>query len=82
MPVAGGDPGLQPTVLAERQDRGAGVARDLGGRVGRAVVDHEDVDVAELPPHVVEHGRKVLLLVPGRDEDERVGHGPTVAGRE
>src|SRR5205823_6556471 len=74
VPVARGDRRLQATVLAEREHLRALVACELGGRVRRAVVDNQHVDVAELPPHLVEHRRDVLLLVPGRDEDERVCH--------
>ena len=74
--VAGGDPGLQAAIHAERQHLGAVGAGDCGGGVGRAVVDDEHVDVGQLPVQVVEDGRQVLLLVPRRDEDDGVAHVP------
>ena len=50
------------------------LARDVGRAVGRAVVDDDHVHVRQLAPQVVEHRRQVLLLVPGRDEDDGVAH--------
>ena len=78
--VARGDPGAQAAVLAERDDDRAGLARDRGGGVGRAVVDHEHVGVGQHRRELGEHGGQVLLLVPGRDEDDRVGAESSSAG--
>jgi hypothetical protein len=81
--VAGGDPRAQAAVLAEREHLGAVLARDRGRVVGRAVVDHEHVGARNLAAELVEHGREVLLLVPGGDEDERVvAHCARVTPRE
>ena len=70
--VAGGDPRPQAAVLAEREHLGAVLARDVGGAIGRAVVDDEHVRSRELLVQLVEHGGEVVLLVPGGDEDQRV----------
>src|SRR5205807_3352018 len=48
------------------------LARDFHGSIGRAVIDNKHVSSRKLLSQLVEHGRKVLLLVPGGDEDERV----------
>jgi hypothetical protein len=45
---------------------------DVGGAVRRAVVDDEYVDVRQLLLQLVEDGRKIVLLIPGRDEDKRL----------
>ena len=45
--VAGGDAGPKAAVLAERDDDRSRGAGDLGGRVRRAVVDHEHVGVGQ-----------------------------------
>ena len=66
VPVAGGDPGWQPAVLAERDHLAAVLACDLGRPVGRAVVDDEHVGLREPAPELVQYGRKALFLVPGR----------------
>ena len=66
-----GDPRPQAAVLAEREDVRARFARHRRRQVGRAVVDDEHVRVGKLLVQLLEHDRKVLLLVPGRDEDER-----------
>ena len=77
--VAGRDTGLETAVLAERQHLGTVLARDARGPVGRSVVDDEDVGVWQLATELVEHGREIALLVPGRDEDQRVTHPARVA---
>ena len=69
--VAGGDRRAKTPVLAEREHLGACLPRDPGRPVGRAVVDHEDVDVGQDALQLLEHLREVLGLVPGRDEDQR-----------
>jgi hypothetical protein len=46
---------------------------DPGGPVSGTVVDDEQVGAGKPGSELVENGREVLLLVPGRDEDERVG---------
>src|SRR5205807_7238915 len=61
-------------VRAKCEDLRPALPRDCGRLVDRAVVDDEDIDVGELVPQLVEHGRQVLLLVPRWDEDERVAH--------
>ena len=75
--VARCDPLSQPAVLAEREHLGAVGGGDGGRSVRRAVVDDEDGALRKLGVQLVEHGREVRLLVPGGDEDERVGHGMT-----
>ena len=52
--VAGRDPRPEPAVLAEREHLGPVLAGDVGGAVGRAVVDDEDVDVGKLGVELVE----------------------------
>ncbi len=73
--VAGCDPGSQPAVLAERDDDGVVCRRNGGGRVRRAVVDHEHVRVGETGVQLLEHGGQAALLVPGGNEDDGVGVG-------
>ena len=73
--VAGGDALAQASVLAEREHLGAVGARNGGRAVRRAVVDDEDVGRGQPGMQLVEDGREVVLLVPGRDEDERVVTG-------
>ena len=63
----------QPAVLAEREHLGAVGGGDGRRSVRRAVVDDEDVALRKPGAQLVEDGRKVVLLVPGGDEDERVG---------
>src|SRR5262249_56217399 len=79
--VAGPDPGGKAAVRLERDHLGPALPGDLGGPVARAVVNDEDVGVGQTRVELVEHGGKVVLLVPGRKEDERVagGHAPSVA---
>ena len=70
--VARGDALAQASVLAERENLGAVGARNRGRRVRRAVVDDEDVGRRQARAELVQDGRDVVLLVPGRDEDEGV----------
>jgi hypothetical protein len=48
-------------------------SRHFGRSVRRAVVDDEDVRVRQAGAKLLEDGGEVLLLVPGRDEDEGLG---------
>jgi hypothetical protein len=66
------DCGPQPPVLVEREHVGAMLARDLGGPVERPVVHDEHVGVRKLAAELREDAGEVVLLVPGRDENERV----------
>jgi hypothetical protein len=77
--VAGGDRGSKATVHAERVNLGPVRACDLGRPVGGAVVDDEDVDLGKLAVELVEDRGEVLLLVPGREEDEGVRHARSSA---
>src|SRR5262249_60270127 len=52
----------------------AAVPRHGGGPVGGPLAPDEDVGVAAAAMQVLEPRRQVLLLVPGRDEDDRVAH--------
>src|SRR3954454_23186676 len=72
VPVARRDAGAQSSVLAERNHLGAAVASDLRRPVGRTVVDDDDVGFRKALPQLREHPRQVVLLVPGRNEDDRV----------
>ena len=74
VPVARGDARPQPPVLAERENLGAVSPGDRGRAVGRAVVDDQHVRLRQHRAQLLEHGRQVRFLVPGRDEDERPGH--------
>jgi len=71
--VPGCDAFAKAAVLAEREDVGARVARHDGGSVRRAVVDDEYLTSGKCRAQLVQHGREVVLLVPGGDEDQRVG---------
>src|SRR5262245_62078553 len=71
--VAGGDPGREATVPPERDHLGAVGLRDGSGRVGGAVVDDEQIGLGKPRSQLLEHRGQVLLLVPGREEDESVG---------
>ena len=66
--------GLQrrPQALVEGQggDEDAALAGARRGRVGRAVVDDEDVGAGDVLAHVGDDGGQRGLLVPGGDEDE------------
>ena len=73
--VAGGDPGPQAAVLAEREHFGASGTSEGRGLVGRAVVDDEHVRRGQLAAQLVQDVRQIALLVPGGDEDERVVAG-------
>ena len=68
--VAGLQRRAEPLVEGHRRDQDAGGARPLGGRVGRAVVDDEDVGRGQVGADVGDHRVDRGLLVPGRDEDE------------
>ncbi len=70
--IAGGDPLLQAAVLPEGEDFRAMRPRDRGGPIGRTVVDDEYVALRQACSQFVQYARQVLLLVPGRNEDERV----------
>ena len=70
--VAGGDTGREASVHAERHDPRAVLSCDIRRSVRRPVVDDEHIGVRQLLPDLVEDGRKVRLLVPGREEDKRV----------
>jgi hypothetical protein len=74
LPIALGDPLLQPAVLRERHDVRPGRSRHLRGAVGRAVVDHQQVGLGQRPVRLGEHAGKRTLLVPCRDEHDRAGH--------
>ena len=63
--VAGGDRSTEAAVLAEGDDVGAVLACDVGGGVGGAVVDDEEVDGRELLAQLGQDGAEVVLLVPG-----------------
>src|SRR5262249_37807413 len=65
------------SVRAEREHLGAALARDVHRAVGRPVVDDQDVHVRQLGFEIGEDRRQVVLLVPGRDEDDGVGAHPT-----
>src|SRR5439155_4381261 len=73
--VAWGDPDRQTAIGSQRKDLCSACERDLGSAIGRAVVHHEHVRVGQLAREVVEDGRKVLLFVPRRNEDNGVTHG-------
>ena len=73
--VAGGDPGPQAAVLAEREHFGASGASEGRGLVGRAVVDDEHVRSGQLAAQLVQDVRQIALLVPGGNEYERVAGG-------
>src|SRR5436190_9731475 len=73
-PIARRDADRQAAVRAERHHLGAVLARDSGGPVRRAVVDDHHVGVGQLGLQLVEDRRQILLLVPGRDENDGVAH--------
>jgi hypothetical protein len=68
--VAGGDPGAQAAVRAERQHLGPSPARDCRRSVRGAVVDDQHVGFGNVRPDLVQDSRKVRFLVPRRNEDE------------
>jgi hypothetical protein len=76
--VARRDPGREAAVLVEGDNLRAVRLRDGGSRVGRAVVDDQEVGLRELLPQFLEDRGQVLLFVPGREKDEgvRVGADP------
>ena len=80
--VAARDRRGQSAVGAEREHVGAVLRGDARSPVRRAVVHDEHVGARELLVQLLEDGGQVLLLVPGRDEDEGVtllGHAVSVA---
>src|SRR5262245_43837064 len=77
--VTSGDSRSQAAVLAEGENVGAVRPGDCSRFVGRAVVDDEQIRLRELLGELRQDGAEVVLLVPGGDEDERVGHGRRVA---
>src|SRR5262249_12465892 len=68
------DADAQTEVGAEGNDVCPVLTCHLGRPVRRAVVDDQYVDVGKLLAQVVEDRGEVLLLVPGRYEDDRVSH--------
>ena len=68
--VAGLQRRAEALVERKRGDEDAALARPRRGRVGRAVVDDEDVGARQVLAHVGDHPGKRGLLIPGRDEDE------------
>ena len=81
--VAGLQGRAEPLVEGQRGDQRAGLARPRGGRVGRAVVDDEQVGPGHVLADVADHLGDRGLLVPGRNEDESSHQGDsptTVAG--
>ena len=81
IPVARGDAAREAAVLLERDHGGAVLAGHVRSAVRRSVVDDEHVGLGKLLVQLVENGGEVVLLVPGGDEDERVGHGERVRRR-
>ena len=78
--VPGGDPGGKAAVLAEREDLGAVLARHVAVPSVEPSSTTRTSTSGSSAAELVEHRREVLLLVPGRDEDERVGHAVMVEG--
>ena len=81
IPIAGRDAGGQTAVRAEGDDLRPVLTRDRRRPIRGAVVDDENVGARKLASQLLEHGRKILLLVPRRDEDERGaarGHASSV----
>ena len=72
---AGGDTGLEPAILREAKHLRTTLPRHLGGPIGGAVVDDEEISFRKLGSHLGEHRGQVLLFVPGRDEDKQVVGG-------
>ena len=80
--VAARDRRGQSAVGAEGEHLGAVLHGDARSPVRRAVVDDEHVGARELVLQLLEHRGQVLLLVPGRHENEGVallGHAVSVA---
>jgi transcription elongation factor GreA len=69
---AGGDTGLEPAVLRKAEHLRTTLARHLGGAVGGAVVDDEEISFRKLGGELRQDRGEVLLLVPGGDEDKQV----------
>ena len=68
------DPTRNPRFSPNETTSAPAAPGHLGRRVRGAVVDHEDVRFRAAPrAQLGEHRRQVLLLVPGGDEDHRVG---------
>ena len=72
--IARRDPDRQPAVPSKRQHLRAVLARHVRRPIGGTVVDNEDIRIGQQASEVVEHRRQILLLVPRRNEDERVAH--------
>ncbi len=69
-PVAGLDGAADPEVEREPEDVGAAVGRHSRGTVGRAVVDHHDVEARIEVSDLADHAADRLLLVQrGNDRD-------------
>jgi hypothetical protein len=68
--VAGLQRRAEALVEGQRRDQHAGRLGPRRGRVGRPVVDDEDVGAGQVGADVGDHGVDRRLLVPGRDEDE------------
>ena len=75
------DPAVEGGCHAERRLRDithtrTECLRDLGGRVGRAVVHHDHLEGrARLPEHALDRLRQELLAVPDRNDDADVHAG-------
>ena len=57
-----------PEVEGQREDGGAVRGGDLGGGIGRAVVDHDHVEGRVEGPDLVDHATDRRLLVVRRDD--------------
>jgi hypothetical protein len=71
---AGGDRVSEAAILREGEHLGARRPRSVGGAVGRAVVDDEDVGVRQLLLQLRQHRRQRIRLVPGRYEHQGLRH--------
>src|SRR2546425_10075416 len=72
--VTRGNADAQAAVAAQGQALRTVRACNVGGAVGRAVVHDEHVGMRQLTAQTADHGREILLFVPGRYEDERLAH--------
>jgi hypothetical protein len=73
--ITGCNAGGQASIASQGEDVRAAFTGDVGRAVGRAVVDDEDIHVRQLIREIREDAGQVLLLVPGRNEHDRVAHG-------